>query len=408
MIRPALLALSALSAATLAVAAPAAPAERWTPAWLTAPIGYEPQIKEALGRPFRNESVRQEIYVGTAGTALRLRLGNDLGEAPLAIGGASVVRLDAKGQPVAETLRPLLFNGSKAAIIPARAPMLTDAVAMPVRAGDRLAVTLYFPGEAAPPAHAQMVDVSAGDQTAALALPAPRRARAPGLVTGVEVSGGATSRVLVAFGDSITEGAGSSPGRAMSYPEQLGRMLAAGSKAGSCWAVGNAGISGNRLLHDGRGPNALARFDRDALSVPGVTHVLLLEGINDIGMVGDPAKQDQQVSAERIIGAYRQLLARAKARGVKVIIGTLLPYEGAAYAYAEGEERRQTVNGWIRDNAAQFDGLVDFDKAMQEPGKPSVMRLAEQIGDHLHPNDAGYTRMAKTALPAVVAQGCGR
>ena len=408
MIRPVLLALSAFSAVTLAAAAPAASPDRWAPAWLSPPIGYEPQIKDALGRPFRNESVRQEITVGTAGTTLRLRLGNDLGDAPLTIGGASVVRLDGEGRPVPGTLRPLLFQGARGAIIPARAPMLTDPLALPVRAGERLAVTLYFPDEAAPPAHAQMVDVSAGDQTGTLSLAAPRRARAPGLVSGVEVTGGNRTRVLVAFGDSITEGAGASPGKAMSYPEQLGRMLAAGGKAGRCWAVGNAGISGNRLLHDGRGPNALARFDRDALSVPGVTHVLLLEGINDIGKVSDPAKQDQRVSAERIIGAYRQLLARAKARGVKVIVGTLLPYEGAAYAYAQGEERRQAVNRWIRDNAAQFDGLVDFDKAMQEPGKPTVMRLAEQIGDHLHPNDAGYTRMAKTALPVVIAQGCGR
>jgi lysophospholipase L1-like esterase len=214
--------------------------------------------------------------------------------------------------------------------------------------------------------------------------------------------------VLVAFGDSITEGAGASPGKGMSWPDQLATLLA-GEKGGRCWAIANAGISGNRLLHDGRGPNALARFDRDVLAVPGATHVAILEGINDIGKVSQPERQYQQVSAERIIGAYGQLLARARARGLKVIIGTLLPYEGAAYADAAGEERRQTVNRWIRDNARSFDAVIDFDGAMQEPGQPKVMRLSDQIGDHLHPNDAGYARMAAAALPVVLGQkACGK
>jgi lysophospholipase L1-like esterase len=193
----------------------------------------------------------------------------------------------------------------------------------------------------------------------------------------------------------------------MSYPDQLARLLAA-HPASRCWSVVNAGISGNRLLHDGRGPNALARFDRDALAVSGVTHVVLLEGINDIGKISDPARRDQFVSADQIIAAYRQLLARAHAQRVKLIVGTLLPYEGAAYADAEGEAKRQTVNSWIRTNRSQFDGLVDFDVAMQEPGKPQVMRLDSQIGDHLHPNDRGYARMAQAAAGVVGRISCAR
>jgi lysophospholipase L1-like esterase len=181
-------------------------------------------------------------------------------------------------------------------------------------------------------------------------------------------------------------------------------MLVASPK-GRCWAIANAGISGNRLLGSGRGPAALARFDRDVLAVPGATHVVLLEGINDIGKVGDPATQRQPAAAE-LIAAWDQLLVRAHDRGLKVIAATLLPYEGAAYADAAGEQRRQTVNRWIRTNAARFDAVIDFDTAMQEPGRPTVMRLSDQIGDHLHPNDAGYTRMAQAALPVVLEQGC--
>ncbi len=393
--------------ASCALALPAS-AESWAPAFYAPAIGYEPAIKDALGRPYDNETVRQEVRIGTTGARLRLRLSNELTDAPVSIGAVSVLRLGPDGQPVKGSLRALRFAGQPSVIIPANAPMLTDPLPFPVRAGETLAVSVHYDGKAQVAAHAQMVDIAGpGDFTGQAQLPSPRRVRAGGIVTAVEVESDRRA-VLVAFGDSITEGAGASPGKGMSWPAQLAARLDQ-SAQGRCWAVANAGISGNRLLHDGRGPNALARFDRDILSVPGATHVVILEGINDIGKVSDPARQYQQVSAERIIGAYRQLLARAKARGLRVIFGTLLPYEGAAYADAAGEARRQTVNRWIRDNVAQFDGVIDFDRAMQEPGKPTVMRLTDQIGDHLHPNDAGYARMAAAALPVILGQkACGQ
>jgi lysophospholipase L1-like esterase len=383
---------------------PSTVAPRWVPGWSAPPIGYEPAIRDGLGRPFRDETVRQEVRIGTAGRQVRLRLTNELSDDPLRIGAVSVMRLDAAGAPVPGSLMPLRFAGAAATIVPPRGAMLTDPLDYRVAAGERLAVSIHYPGEAAPPAHAQMVEIAAGDATGQAAWSAPRRARAAGVVSAVDVSGSAAMRVLVMFGDSITEGAGSSPGKAMSWPDQLGRMLA-GSPKGGCWAIANAGISGNRLLGSGRGPAALARFDRDVLAVPGATHVVLLEGINDIGKVGDPATQRQPAAAE-LIAAWDQLLVRAHDRGLKVIAATLLPYEGAAYADAAGEQRRQTVNRWIRTNAARFDAVIDFDTAMQEPGRPTVMRLSDQIGDHLHPNDAGYTRMAQAALPVVLEQGC--
>jgi lysophospholipase L1-like esterase len=392
----------ALTALLAVGAAPAA--DRWVPGWAGPPIGYEPTIRDALGRPFKDETVRQDLRAGVAGSKLRVRFTNELSDVPLRIGAASIVRLDAQGKPIAGSLHILSFGGAGEARIPAHALMLSDPIAYPVQASERFAVSIYFPEEAAPPAHAQMVDIAPGNAAASITLSDTRRARASGLVSGLEIAGAAATRVLVTFGDSITEGAGASPGKAMSWPDQLGRMLAANARS-KCWAIANAGISGNRLLSDGRGPNALSRFDRDVLAVPNATHVVILEGINDIGKVKDPAK-DWQPPADKLIAAYEQLLARAKARGLKVIFGTLLPYEGAAYADAEGERRRETVNTWLRANRARFDGLIDFDAAMREPGQPKVMRLAEQIGDHLHPNDAGYTTMAKTALPVIAAQGC--
>lgn len=381
-------------------------ADRWMGAFGSPPIAYEPKIRDALGRPFSNETVRQTVRAGIAGQSIRIRLTNELSDMPLRIGGASIARIGPDGKIVPGTLRQLTFGGARSVEIPANAPYYTDAVRMPVKAGEELAVSLFYPDKAEPHAHAQMVDIAGpGDLTTRDAFAGARRARAPGIVSAVEVSGAEATRVLVAFGDSITEGAGATPGRHMSWPDQLGRMLAA-SPTGRCWSIVNAGISGNRLLHDGRGPNALARFDRDALSVPGVTNIALLEGINDIGRISDPAKLDQVVTADQIIDAYRQILARAHAKGVKLIIGTLLPYEGAAYADAEGEAKRTTVNRWIRANSDRFDGVIEFDAAMQEPGRPKVMRLAEQIGDHLHPNDQGYTRMARAAFPVISKERC--
>lgn len=371
----------------------------WISAWTAPPIGYEPNIKQALGRPLANETVRQTVHLATSGRSLRIRLSNELSDTPLLIGGVSVARLDKSGAVVAGSLKTLTFGGAAAVRIPAHAPYLSDAVDYPVAAGDVLFVSVFYPGQnVTPPAHAQMAWVAPGDATRSETLGDAVRARAPGLVSGVEVDGAPAARVLVAFGDSITEGAGSS--QYMSWPDQMARMMAA-APADRCWAVVNAGISGNRLLEDGRGPDALSRFGRDALDVPGVTHIVVLEGINDIGVGSDPAKPDLLVTADQLIDAYRQLAVRAHSRGLKIIVGTVLPYMGAAYATEAGEVKREAVNAWLRRNAALFDGLIDFEAAMRDPADPQKIRLGEQIGDHLHPNDAGYTRMAQTALPVV-------
>lgn len=380
-------------------------AQGWVAGWLSPPIAYEPGIGGALGRPFADETVRQEVQVAVAGDGLRIRFTNELAEDALRIGAASLVRLDASGAVVPGSQMPLRFGGEAGVTIPAGAPYLSDPADWPVQAGERFAVSVWYPDEAEPPAHAQMLEILGPGDLTGSAVPRVRdRARAPGIVSAVEVSGSATPRVLVTFGDSITEGAGASTGN--DWPAQLSRLLADAGAPGRCWTVANAGISGNRLLHTGRGPNALSRFDRDVLGVAGVTHVLILEGINDIGKVRDPERMGEQVTAAQIIGAYRQMLVRARNAGLQVIFGTLLPYEGAAYADEAGEQRRQTVNRWLRDNATSFAGLIDFDRAMGATDNPTTLAAAFDTGDHLHPNDTGYTQMARTALPAVLEQGC--
>jgi lysophospholipase L1-like esterase len=244
---------------------------------------------------------------------------------------------------------------------------------------------------------AEPVIVTPGDATAGPGIPpldpTPAKGPAPtyrAFLTGVEVETAAPAGpVVVTFGDSITDGTASTPGKDHRWPDRLAERLTAALK-GRAAAVNDAAISGNQVIGGGRlaifGQSALTRFDRDVLSIPGATHVTVLEGVNDLGM--------SRASAEPIIAGYRQLIARAHAHGLKIIAATILPYEGAAYYSAQGEAERQKINAWIRTGHA-FDGVIDFDAAMRDPAKPGKLRADLQSGDWLHPNDAGYKVMGE-------------
>jgi lysophospholipase L1-like esterase len=202
----------------------------------------------------------------------------------------------------------------------------------------------------------------------------------------VEVAAPTQVGAVVAFGDSITDGTRSSPNTNSRWPDYLAKRLAASNvKMG----VLNEGIAGNRVLCDGAGVSALARFDRDVLVQPGVTHVVVLESINDIGI----GRSNPSPTAAELIVAHQQLIARAHAHGLKIFGATLTPYEGAAYATPEGEAKRQALNDWIRTSKA-YDGVIDFDAAVRDPGSSTKIQQQFNPGDNLHMNDAGYKAMA--------------
>jgi lysophospholipase L1-like esterase len=236
-----------------------------------------------------------------------------------------------------------------------------------------------------------------GNHTANTEVAGEVVSKGPGVVSGVEVRGAGPRPVLVAIGDSITEGAGSTPNADMGWPEQLAARIAARDGG---WSVVNVGVSGGRLLREGSGPSALSRFDRDVLSVPGVAAVVVLEGINDIGRAAQPGYAAEVVSADQVIAGYRQLIERAHARSVKVYGGTILPFEGAMYYHAAGEATRQAVNAWIRTGGA-FDGVIDFEAVTKDPAHPGQILAGLHQGDHLHPDDEGYRLMAEAADRAV-------
>jgi lysophospholipase L1-like esterase len=263
-------------------------------------------------------------------------------------------------------------------------------------AASDLAVSVYIPEDTkADTMHAvglHSTYVSKGDATSQPVLAEATESQAYYWLTNIDVMAAGDAAAIVTFGDSITDGATSTANTDRSWPSFLARRLAA--SGGANIAVLNQGISGNRLLRDGAGVNALARFDRDVLAQPGVKWLTIMEGINDIGLgalAGAPATD--AVTSDDLIGALKQLIDRAHEHGIKVIGATLTPYEGAGYYSESGEQIRAAVNQWIR-SAGAFDAVVDFDAVTRDPENPKRIRAAFNNSDHLHPNDAGYEAMA--------------
>jgi lysophospholipase L1-like esterase len=362
---------------------------------MAAPAGGDPRRATPS---FNNQTVVQIVRLSAGGQRLRLRLTNEYGAHVLDIGAARVALVGPDGAILPGSDRPVRFSGARTAAIPPGAPLLSDSVALPTAPLARLRVSLFLPGDTGGctchMAGQELVQVSpAGDFTERALPPATGPAQYRAFLSGVEVETAAPGGpVVVAFGDSITDGYQSSLGTNHRYPDRLAERLAA-RYPGRAAAVVNAGIGGNRVLSEGViaifGQSALTRFDRDVLSVPGATHVIVLEGVNDLG-----SSRTAPPSAPALISGYRQLIARAHAHGMKVLGATILPYGGAGYFSAPGEAVRQQVNNWIR-TGHEFDGVIDLDAAIRDPARPERMRADLQSGDWLHPNDAGYRVMGE-------------
>jgi lysophospholipase L1-like esterase len=342
-----------------------------------------------------NQTIRQIVHTSVGGNRVRVVLSNAFGTAPIEIGAADIALRDKESAVVAASVKPLTFGGNaKAAVLPG-ATLVSDPVEMRVAALADLAIDLYLPGDlgigpSPVTTHngaSQTNYLSAsGDHTGAAAFAPTGQAGAWFLLSRVEVTAPAATRAVVTFGDSITDGARSTVNTNNRWPDQLARRLAA--QRGTPVAVLNAGISGNRVLGDGAGLSALARFDKDVLMQTGVTHVVVLEGINDIGV----ARSNPSPTAADLIAGHKQLIERAHARGLKIYGATLTPFEGAGYFTQEGEAKRQALNEWIRTSGA-YDGVIDFDEITRDPSAPTKFAPAFDSGDHLHPGDAGYQAM---------------
>ena len=385
----------------------AASMNAWIATWGTSPQSGTPNPREPLLN-VDNQTVRERVLVSIGGSQIRLRLSNECGSSPLLIGAVSVAIPTDASYVKRESIQRVTFEGRNSVTIPSGAPVLSDPIVFPVKSGTEISISIYFPKRVATPtlhafAFKHAVISQPGNFTHAEKIAAAAKSTASISLGAVLVPAEPSERLVVAFGDSITDGDGSTVDADNNWPNNLIRRAAKTPKT-STLAVVNKGIVGNRLLRDGEifGVSALARFDRDALVLSGVSHIVLLEGINDICFPGvkdddrylaDPADAP---SVQDITDAYWQLISRAHARGIKLIGATIMPCEGADIPgyYSEAKDAtRQEVNKWIRTSGA-FDGVIDFDAVVRDPSHPSQLLPKFASKDHLHPNDAGYKAMA--------------
>jgi lysophospholipase L1-like esterase len=367
---------------------------------------------------FGGQTLREVVSPHFGGDVVRIRLSNQFGQRPVAFGQASVARRRSGASLVPGTTRALTFRGSRSVTIPPGQTAFSDPVRLHLGPFTDLAVSLYAPGSTGPatehPVAVQTSYAARGNQVNSDTRAAfSHTMNAWDFLTGIEVQASRRTRTVVAFGDSITNGAESTPDRNRRWPDALAHRLE-GTRSFSSLAVVNSGISGNRVLHDTgtNGPSALSRLSSDVLSQPALGAVIMLEGINDIGSAEQQADHSS-VSAQAIIEGYRAIIRRVHGAGAKVLVGTLTPAGdhmarapfGPDYSSPAGVAKRQMVNQWIRQGRG-FDGMVDFDRAIRDPRFPNHIRPRYNSGDNLHPNDAGYSALAD-AVPGKLLRAIG-
>ncbi|WP_235501850.1 SGNH/GDSL hydrolase family protein [Janthinobacterium sp. Ant5-2-1] len=347
------------------------------------------------------QTVRQVARLSVGGPRVRIVLSNAYGKVPLRIGAATVALAASASAIKPGSLRTLTFAGQPAASVAPGAPLVSDPVALSVPDLARLTVSLHLP-QASPVSTfhwdgRETAWIAPQDQTRATRIDDAHTTTARVLLSAIQVEAPPGAQAVAILGDSITDGATASLGMDARWPDFLARRLAPHGVA-----VINAGISGARLLSDGMGDNALARFERDVLAQPGVRTVIVLLGINDISWPGTAfAPRQKRPTLEELTSGYAQLVAQARSRGVRVLAATLTPFEGALpgtplsnYYQPEKDTLRQQLNAWIRASGL-FDAVLDFDAVARDPAHPLRLLPAYDSGDHLHPGDAGNRALAE-------------
>lgn len=367
----------------------------WVGTWATSPFDGDPwhSIPTLV-----DSTLREIVHTSIAGNALRVRFTNEFGTEPLRIDAATIALSTGVSGVDTASLHELTFGGSPSMLIPPGAQVLTDPVTMATPAFTNLAISLYLPlqrvSDVTVHSSAQQDNfIARGNHVRDASLASATVIPSWYFLKGVDVElTNGHAAAVVAFGDSITDGALSTENANHRWPDYLAARLAS-NPATANLSVLDEGIGGNCVLIHCVAPNTLARFDRDVLSQAGVKYVIVLEGINDIGRLHEPNQPDYKLTAEDLEQGLAQLAARAHEHGIKVIGATLTAYKGAGYFSENGEQIREAVNHWILTSGV-FDGTVDFDKATGDPANPLMFAPQYDSGDHLHPKDAGYAAMA--------------
>ena len=391
--------MSAVAALALA-SLPSAASAAWVASWTAAPHAPLGTTGPFAAASYENVTLTQIIRLSEGGEKLRVKFSNRYGAGPLTIGAARVYRIDDAGKEIAGSSRTLTFGGDAGAVIPRGAPFVSDTVALSTPSLSRLKVEFYLPKNTGPcTCHLTGQDelaVSPPGNFVGKEFTPASKAQFRAFLAGVEVDSPKALGTIVTYGDSITDGVGSTPGKNRRWPDILADRLQA---AGKHWAVANQAISGNRVLSPGMGESALSRFDEDVLSLPNVKYIILFEGVNDLGNRFGPTRgpgggpaipglDQPQITVEEMIAGYKQIAARAHEKGIKVIASPIGPYKGASYWTEEGEAARQKITEWMLTSGT-FDGIVRIDTAFADPADPRQYRDGYHMGDHLHGSDAG-------------------
>jgi lysophospholipase L1-like esterase len=399
-----------LATTSLALTSPAGAADSgdWITTWAASPQPiWAPDFLAPVKVPraLWNQTLREVASISLGGKQVRLVISNAYGTTPLPLGAAHVALAGKDGAISAGSDHAVTFDGQASVVVPPGAQWISDPVSFQVAPLSKLAVSLYFPGVVpVSTMHWEGRDtafITAGNTTGDAEIKPASTLTAKAFLSGIMVDAPADARAVVTFGDSITDGDGSTVDATHRWPDFLARRLA--DAGGAPIAVVNEGISGARVRSDRMGVNALARFDRDVLSQPHVATVIWMMGINDIGWPDSILEPEATVPpAEAVIDGIRQIILRSHLHGLRILGATLTPFEDTfkggpleGYYNPEKEKVRVAVNAWIRDSGA-FDGVIDFDALSRDPTRPQHIKAEYDSGDHLHPNDAAYQAMAAT------------
>jgi lysophospholipase L1-like esterase len=404
------LAILAISVVAQSAAPPASANQAWIGTWIASWSASqqipEPQNALAPGE-LRDATVRQIVHLSAGGSALRVHLSNAFGAEALHLTSAAIARPLSRSSSAIDPAsnRPLTFSGSAEATIPPGAELISDPVELPVVPLSDVAVTFHLDAppyrETGHPGSRATSYYEHGNLVDAATLTGAKQVDHWYQILEIDVLGAPASASVVALGDSITDGHGATTNGNDRWTDVLAQRLQS-SPAVQNIGVSNQGIGGNHLLTDGLGPNALSRFDRDVLAPAGVRWLIVFEGVNDLGGLarsGEVTPQEHAALVQRVLAAYRQIVTRAHAHGLRVYGATITPYVGSDY-YHPGplsEADRQAVNQWIRE-PGHFDAVIDFDAVVRDPQHPDHLLPAYDCGDHLHPSPAGYKAMG-SAIP---------
>jgi lysophospholipase L1-like esterase len=386
-------------------------ATRWIGSWAASQQLVEPG--NALSpEDLHDAMLRQVVHLSLGGTEIRVHLSNRFGSLPLHVTAAHVAKpLSASAAKIVPgSDKTLTFSGSPEVTVPAHAEYISDPIPFAANALSNVVITLHIDlvpaDQTGHPGSRATSYIVHGDSVSSVVLPNAKTADHWYFIAGIDVTAAQDAGAIAVLGDSITDGHGATTNGNDRWTDVLAQRLQAEAGTRNL-AVLNQGIGGNRLLTDGLGPNALSRFDDDVITQPGVLYAIVLEGINDIGMLtrdGDVSRSEHDALVKRMVAAYEQMITRAHTHDIKIIGATIMPFVGSNY-YHPGpstDADRQAVNEWIR-TPGHFDAVIDFDKVMRDPHHPERLLPAFDSGDHLHPSPAGYAAMGNAVPVSVFA-----